>query len=192
VKSWDGLFSEQDLGALLEAVAFAALKHQDQRRKGHRRLPYINHPVRVAEILWSVGGVRDTTTLVAALLHDTLEDTETTPAEIELRFGPEVLGVVQEVTDDKSLPKAVRKQRQIEHAAHASPRAKMIKLADKINNVSDLTNEAPGDWPKSRVAQYIDWSELVVAGLRGVNPSLEILYDDVVRAARVMLAALDG
>jgi (p)ppGpp synthase/HD superfamily hydrolase len=192
VKSWDGLFSEQDLGALLEAVAFAAHKHQDQRRKGHRRLPYINHPVRVAEILWSVGGVRDTTTLVAALLHDTLEDTETTPAEIELRFGPEVLSVVQEVTDDKSLPKAVRKQRQIKHAVHVSPRAKMIKLADKINNVSDLTSETPADWPKSRVAQYIDWSELVVAGLRGVNPSLEILYDDVVRAARVMLTALDG
>ena len=191
MKPWDGWFSEQDLGALLEAVVFAAVKHQDQRRKGHRHLPYINHPVHVTEILWSAGGVRDMTTLVAALLHDTLEDTKATPAEIELRFGSEVLGVVQEVTDDKSLPKAVRKQRQIEHAAHSSPRAKIIKLADKISNVRDLTNEPPTDWPKSRIVAYVDWSELVVAGLRGVNPPLETLYDDVVRAARAMLAASD-
>lgn len=191
MKPWDGLYSEQSLGALLAAVAFAAIKHQDQRRKGHRHLPYINHPVRVAEILWSVGGVRDITTLVAALLHDTLEDTETTPAEIELRFGSEVLGVVQEVTDDKSLPKTVRKQRQIEHAAHTSPQAKIIKLADKIHNVLELTNEPPADWPQSRIVEYVDWSDLVVAGLRGVNPPLETLYDDVVRAARVMLAASD-
>ena len=191
MKPWDRVFSEQDLGALLEAVAFAAVKHQDQRRKGHRHLPYINHPVRVAETLWSVGGVRDMTTLVAALLHDTLEDTETTAAEIELRFGPAVLGLVQEVTDDKSLPKAARKRRQVEHAAHSSPQAKMIKLADKICNVSDLTNEPPADWPKSRIVAYVDWSELVVAGLRGVNPPLETLFDDVVRAARLMLAASD-
>ena len=192
MKPGDDLFSEQNLGAILEAVAFAAVKHQDQRRKGHRRLPYINHPVRVTETLWSVGGVRDMTTLVAALLHDTLEDTETTPAEIELRFGPEVLGVVQEVTDDKSLPKAVRKQLQIEHAARSSSRAKMIKLADKICNVSDLTNEPPTEWPKPRIAAYVDWSELVIAGLRGVNPTLETLYDDVVRGARAMLAASDA
>ncbi|MCD6284346.1 MAG: bifunctional (p)ppGpp synthetase/guanosine-3',5'-bis(diphosphate) 3'-pyrophosphohydrolase [Anaerolineae bacterium] len=177
------------MGALLGAVAFAAVKHQDQRRKGHRRLPYINHPVRVAEILWSVGGVRDMTTLVAALLHDTLEDTETTPAEIELHFGSEVLAVVQEVTDDKSLPKAVRKQHQVERAAYASPRAKIIKLADKIRNVSDLVNEPPADWPKPRIVAYVDWSELVVAGLRGVNPRLEAMYDDVVRAAHIVLAA---
>ncbi|MCJ7548206.1 MAG: HD domain-containing protein [Anaerolineae bacterium] len=192
MKPCDGLFSEQNVGALLRAVAFAAVKHQDQRRKGHSHLPYINHPVRVAETLWSVGGVRDMTTLVAALLHDTLEDTKTTPAEIELHFGSEVLGVVQEVTDDKSLPKAVRKERQIEHAAHTSPRAKIIKLADKIHNVTDLTNEPPADWPKSRIVAYVDWSELVVAGLRGVNPPLDTLYDDVVRAARVRWAASDA
>ena len=192
MKPCDIVFSEQNLGALLDAVAFAAVKHQDQRRKGHRHLPYINHPVRVTEMLWSVGGVRDVTTLVAALLHDTLEDTETTPAEIELHFGPEVLGVVQEVTDDKSLPKAVRKQRQIDHAAHTSPRAKIIKLADKIHNVVDLTNETPADWPKSRIVAYVDWSELVVADLRGVNPPLESLYDEVVRGDRVILAASDA
>lgn len=187
----DGVFTETDMGMLLDAVAFAAVKHQDQRRKGNRHLPYINHPVRVTEILWSVGGVRDMTTLLAALLHDTLEDTETTASEIESRFGADVLRVVQEVTDDKSLPKAVRKQRQIEHALHASPQAQLIKLADKIHNVSDLTNEPPADWPQSRVVAYVDWSELVVAGLRGVNASLETLYDEVVRKARAMLGDHD-
>ena len=95
------------------------------------------------------------------------------------------------MTDDKSLPKTLRKQLQIEHAAHASPQAKIIKLADKIHNVLELTNEPPADWPQSRIVAYVDWSDLVVAGLRGVNPPLETLYDDVVRAARVMLAASD-
>jgi len=184
----NGVFSEQDMGALLTAVAFAAVKHQDQRRKGHRHLPYINHPVKVAETLWAAGHVRDMTTLVAALLHDTLEDTETTPAEIESRFGSEVLGVVQEVTDDKSLPKATRKALQIEHAAHSSSRAQMIKLADKICNVGDLTSAPPANWSHSRIVEYVDWSEKVVAGLRGVNPPLESLYDEVVRSARVILA----
>jgi len=183
---------EHDVGMMLRAVAFAAERHQDQRRKGHRRLPYINHPVRVAEMLWSVGEVRDVVTLVAALLHDTLEDSATTPDEIEARFGPEVLSVVCEVTDDKSLPKAMRKQLQVEHAPHASWRAKAIKLADKIANVGDLTSEPPADWTPSRVREYVDWAERVVVGLRGATGPLEALYDEVVSAARMKYPAVGG
>ena len=183
---------EHDVGLMLRAVAFAAERHQDQRRKGHRRLPYINHPVRVAETLWTVGEVRDVVTLVAALLHDTLEDTATTPDEIEARFGPSVLSVVREVTDDKALSKAMRKQLQVEHAPHASSRAKAIKLADEIANVGDLTSEPPADWPPSRIREYVDWAEQVVVGLRGTNGPLEALYDEVVCAARVKYPAVDG
>ncbi len=81
-------------GRILEAVLFAAERHRDQRRKGAEKPPYINHPVEVAERLWRVGKVRDIPVILAALLHDTLEDTPTTPEEIRERFGEEVLGLV--------------------------------------------------------------------------------------------------
>jgi (p)ppGpp synthase/HD superfamily hydrolase len=176
------------LGDFLRAVTFAARKHQDQRRKGRRRLPYINHPLRVAEILWEVGGVRDPEILMAAVLHDTLEDTETTPVELGHAFGARVLSLVQEVTDDKSLPKAVRKQLQIDHTRHLSCGAKMIKLADKIHNVYELTHEPPADWPRARVIDYVDWAGRVVAGLRGANAALEAAYDEVADQARRTLS----
>ena len=88
---------------------------------------------------WSVSDVE---TLCAALLHDTVEDTDTTPDELEAAFGPEVSGVVMEVTDDKRLPKAERKRLQIEHAAVVSHRAKLVKLADKICNLRDIGTQA--------------------------------------------------
>src|SRR5688572_14295533 len=138
---------------LLKAVQFAALKHRDQRRKGKDASPYINHPIAVAHLLAQVGGVRDIVTLVGAVLHDTIEDTETTPDEIEAEFGPEVRELVAEVTDDKRLPKEVRKQLQIDHAPHRSDRAKAIKLGDKICNVLDITSTPPDDWSIERRAQ---------------------------------------
>ncbi len=185
------LDAEQAMGCLLKAANFAACKHEDQRRKGRRHRPYVNHLLRVTEMLWEVGGVRDLDTLVAAMLHDTLEDTDTTVEEIKSAFGPVVLSLVQEMTDDKSLPKAVRKQLQIEHAAHLSKQAKVIKLADKIHNVSELSQEPPADWPRSRIVAYIDWSDKVVAGLRGTNLRLEAAYDEVVCAARAALPAIE-
>ncbi len=127
------LFTASQVGDLIAAVAFAAERHRDQRRKGEDHRPYVNHVIGVMQLLWDVGGVRDTATLVAALLHDTVEDTGTAPEEIEARFGPEVASIVREVTDDKSLPKDVRKQLQIVHAADASRAAKLVKLADKIS-----------------------------------------------------------
>jgi (p)ppGpp synthase/HD superfamily hydrolase len=174
----------EDMGACLAALAFAADRHRDQRRKGRTREPYINHPIRVTQLLWEVGGVRDTVTLVAALLHDVLEDTATTPEEVEARFGREARALVQEVTDDKSLPKADRKRLQIEHAPHLSPRAKVIKLADKLHNVQDLGLDPPASWSPKRLRTYIDWADKVVAGLRSVNPALEEAYDEVAGQAR--------
>jgi guanosine-3',5'-bis(diphosphate) 3'-pyrophosphohydrolase len=120
---------------LLKAVQFAAVKHQTQRRKDVEASPFINHPIEVAHLLADVGGITDVATLVAAILHDTIEDTETTPGELEEQFGPVVRNVVEEVTDDKTLGKAVRKELQIEHAPTLSRRAKAIKLADKIANM---------------------------------------------------------
>ena len=176
---------------LLRALAFAAEKHRDQRRKGAGASPYINHPIAVASVL-AEAGETDEATLIAAVLHDTVEDTATTPAELEERFGTVVAGLVGEVTDDKSLPSAERKRRQIEHAAHASPRAKRIKLADKICNIRDVMSDPPANWSLARRREYLDWAERVVAGCRGFNGALESMFDRALRDARAALAPAPG
>jgi guanosine-3',5'-bis(diphosphate) 3'-pyrophosphohydrolase len=163
----------------LDALQFAAQQHRNQRRKGPDHQPYINHLIDVVDLLWRVGGVRDPVTLVAGLLHDAIEDTGTTAEEIERRFGPQVLAVVLEVTDDKSLPKAERKRLQVEHAPHKSQRAKQVKLADKISNVRDVLANPPADWPPERCHEYLEWAGQVVAGLRGACPALEIEFDSL-------------
>ena len=174
---------------LLKAVQFAARKHQTQRRKDVDASPYINHPIEVAHLLADIGGITDLETLVAAILHDTIEDTETIPGELEEQFGRMVRTLVEEVTDDKRLDKAVRKQLQIEHAPDLSPGAKAIKLADKIANVRDVMESPPRHWPLGRRIAYLDWTEKVVAGCRGTNVPLERLYDQVLEKGRAMLAS---
>ena len=178
---------QEEIPTILRAVNFSAEKHRTQHRKDNVS-PYINHPIAVAETLARVGNVRDLDTIVAAILHDTIEDTDTTPEEISREFGDGVLSLVLEVSDDKTLRKEVRKQLQIENAPHKSHPAKLIKLADKINNLIDLTNYPPTDWPLERRVEYLNWSEKVVAGLRGANQPLEKLYDQVLENARQKLA----
>ena len=173
-----------EMQRLLEAVSFAALKHTDQKRKGARGEPYINHPLEVANLLANVGGVDDLEVLMAAILHDTVEDTGTRPEEITERFGERVCGLVLEVTDDKGLPKQTRKELQIEHAPHLSDDAKQIKLADKISNIHDITNDPPADWSLQRRREYIEWGVAVVAGLRGANKRLEDRFDRQVQFAK--------
>ncbi|HZS09086.1 MAG TPA: HD domain-containing protein [Blastocatellia bacterium] len=180
-------FNENDIALILKAVRFSADKHRNQRRKGSEDLPYVNHPIEVAETLWRVGRVRDINVIVAAILHDTIEDTDTTPEEIEAAFGSEVLSLVREVSDDKSLPKQVRKQLQIDHAAEKSPGAKQIKLADKLSNIRDVTHAPPADWSLQRRTEYLDWADKVVAGLRGCNRELENRYDEVMKEARMRM-----
>ena len=140
----------------LRALSFAAYKHRDQHRKDNKT-PYINHPIAVANILLNEAGITDEAVLVAALLHDTVEDTDTTLEEIEQHFGHMVRGIVDEVTDNKSLSKAVRKQQQIEHADGLSNPAKLIKLADKTANLRDLTTAPPEGWSAERVENYLEW-----------------------------------
>ena len=172
-----------NLNTLLQAASFAAKKHRDQRRKGSNAEPYINHPLEVANLLSNVGKVSDYDILIAAILHDTVEDTETTEQELTELFGEKVCGYVLEVTDDKSLPKDVRKQKQIEHAPHLTDGAKVIKLGDKISNIRDVTNNPPHDWSNERRLEYIEWGEKVVAGLRGANENLEKYYDELANRA---------
>lgn len=161
---------------LLKAVAFAADKHRDQRRKDAGASPYINHPIALATILAHEGGVDDVDVLVAALLHDTIEDTQTTADELRAEFGAVVARIVLEVTDDKALPKAVRKQLQVEHAPHASHPARLVKLADKIANVRDLQASPPADWTDARRDDYLVWAGAVVSGLAGTHAGLEAIF----------------
>jgi len=172
---------------ILRALHFAADKHRKQRRKGADRDPYINHPIAVAEVLAREAGVRSAKLLQAAVLHDTIEDTETTPEELERHFGRRVRRLVEEVTDDKKLPSAERKRLQIEHAPKLSKKARRIKLADKICNLRDLAHTPPKGWSLERRITYLEWSRQVVAGCRGASPELERLFDQTLRAARAAL-----
>jgi len=180
--------TDNALARLLRAARFAAEKHRMQRRKDPDASPYINHPLSVAEVL-SRYGVEDVVTLCAAVLHDTIEDTETSAEELRDGFGDEVAEVVLEVTDDKSLSKARRKELQVEHARALSDRAKLVKLGDKICNVLDVGQRPPPDWDRWRRMEYLDWTERVVAGCRGVSPGLEARYDEVLVAERRRIAS---
>ena len=180
-----------DFAGLLQAIHFAADKHREQRRKDVDASPYINHPIEVAETIARVGQVTDLVVLQSAILHDTIEDTMTTGDELEALFGAEVRRVVEEVTDDKHLPKAERKRLQIEHAPHLSQRAQLVKLADKISNIRAVTETPPANWPLERRLEYLHWTERVVAGLRGCNAPLEALYDQLLTHGRARLTA-DG
>ena len=173
-----------DLPKLLEAINFAAKKHSTQKRKGADEQPYINHPLEVLNLLINVGKIEDYNVLIAAVLHDTIEDTETTKEEITELFGADVCEMVLEVTDDKSLPKAERKQKQIEHAPHLSRGARYIKLGDKISNIRDVSENPPDGWSDERRLEYVEWGEKVIGGLRGVNENLENYFDELVAAAR--------
>lgn len=165
------------IGVFVKAVAFAADKHRTQRRKDADASPYINHPIALANVLANEGGVTDVVVLSAAVLHDTIEDTNTTAEELTAIFGAKITATVLDVTDDKSLDKHVRKQRQIEHAPHISKEAKLVKLADKICNLRDILASPPADWSPERKQGYFDWAAKVVAGVRGVHPELEAVFD---------------
>ncbi|HEY3310064.1 MAG TPA: HD domain-containing protein [Anaerolineales bacterium] len=178
---------DESTGLLIKAIHFSAAKHRDQRRKDEAHSRYINHPLDVTRRLWETGEVRDQTTLISAVLHDTLEDTQTTPLEIGTLFGEEVLSAVLEVTDDKSLPRLVRKRLQIEHAPNISQWAKLIKLADKSCNLYDLIHSPPRRWSLERQQHYLLWTEQVVAGLRGTNLALEQTYNEILKTGKLLL-----
>ncbi len=165
-----------------EAAAYAALRHGDQRRKGALCEPYVTHVLDVARRL-AAAQPDDGVLIIGGLLHDIVEDTEGTAEEIEARFGGEVAALVLEVSDDKSLPKAERKRLKIAHFPKKSERARRLILADTASNVASLTTSPP-DWPLSRIVDYIDWAERVVAPARGLDPVLETGFAESAAAAR--------
>lgn len=173
--------------ALTRALMFAARKHADQRRKGAAAEPYVNHLADVALLVGEATGGGDVIAVVAALLHDSLEDTNTTREELEREFGAEVASVVAEVTDDKGLAKAERKRLQVENAPSRSDRAKLVKIADKTSNLRSILESPPVGWDVARRRDYFEWARRVVAGCRGVNPRLEAWFDEAYAAGMAVL-----
>jgi len=167
-----------DLKLIFNALEFAAGKHRNQRRKNVDATPYINHPIDLATLLINEANIEDISIIISAILHDTVEDTETTIDELKSQFGEKISKIVNEVTDDKKLPKTERKRLQIENATNSSYEAKMVKLADKICNLKDMTEQPPADWSIDRKREYFDWAKQVVDQIRGVNQKLETIFDD--------------
>jgi guanosine-3',5'-bis(diphosphate) 3'-pyrophosphohydrolase len=166
-----------DSNLVLKALSFAAHKHRHQRRKGATAIPYINHPIALADMLVRTAKISDAEIIATALLHDTVEDTCTTPKELKAEFGSVISKLVAELTDDKSLPSEVRKRRQVEHAPTLSPRARMVKLADKTCNLRDVVQDPPAKWSLKRKQEYFDWAREVVDKIRGTNVELEKAFD---------------
>jgi guanosine-3',5'-bis(diphosphate) 3'-pyrophosphohydrolase len=169
------------LATLLKATEFAAHKHRDQRRKNADASPYINHPIALANVLCNEAGITDPVILAAALLHDTLEDTETSYEEIRGQFGEQIADVVVEVTDTKWLSTQARKRLQVSKAQHASTQARAVKIADKICNLRDILGSPPKGWPLARKQAYFDWAKEVVDGVRGDHAELELRFDALYR-----------
>ena len=163
--------------AILSAARFAAEKHSRQRRKGDAAEPYINHLIEVAELVSMALPEPDTNLVIAALLHDSIEDADVTAGDLASRFGADVAGLVDEVTDDKSLPKQERKRLQVENASKKSARAQTIKLADKISNLRSMLSSPPAGWDYERRREYFVWARRVVDGLTAPNPMLKAEFE---------------
>ena len=173
---------------VVKAAEFAAQKHEGQIRKGRDECPYIDHLKSVAQVIAEMGGIDDPEIIAAAWLHDTLEDTDTTPEELDAIFGKRIRRLVEEVTDDKSLPKKERKQQQIQHAPELSPDAVLIKLGDKISNIIDVTHTPPVHWSLERRKWYLDWAEGVIDKCPKVNAALEQYFIEVLKECRRSLS----
>lgn len=169
-----------EVAQVCTAIEFAADKHRLQTRKNKEKTPYISHPIGVANNLMEVGEVRETSVIIGALLHDTVEDTQTTFEEIEGKFGSYVASLIKEVTDDRSLASEARKRLQVINAAHKSKGAAQIKLADKLFNLNDLFNNPPSDWTQARIDRYYEWAQSVVDRLPKANDKLHDAIEDVI------------
>jgi GTP diphosphokinase / guanosine-3',5'-bis(diphosphate) 3'-diphosphatase len=169
--------------AVLQAADAAARWHVHQRRKGKAEEPYINHLLEVASLVAEATEGKDSELVIAALLHDAIEDQEVPAETISEAFGPGVAEIILEVTDDKSLPKGERKEKQVHTAPNKSRRAKVLKLADKTSNLRAITATPPPDWSVKRRLDYVAWARRVVVGLRGANPWLEERFDEAAKSA---------
>jgi guanosine-3',5'-bis(diphosphate) 3'-pyrophosphohydrolase len=178
--------SDRNIFLLMKALFFASVKHQSHKRNDRNRSPYLNHPVSVAYYLSSCG-ITDPDILCAALLHDTLEKTETTREELLREFGQKILSIVEELTDDPALSKKEQHEAQIRNAPLESHEAKIIKIGDKISNITHLKENSPLDLDSKKKLEYLNWTRQVIDGIRGTNTCLENRYDEQYEKTRKIL-----
>lgn len=178
------------LAKVMDAAVYAATKHQYQRRAGYDKLPYMNHLLKVTEALIRIGEERDEALLLAAVLHDVLEDTDATYEELARRFGQEAADIVLELTDDMAIPYMERKWLQVERARQLSKKARMIRIVDKSTNIRDILSY-PLDWPLEKKKNYLDNSIQVVSRIRGANLRLDTWFDETVDWAKKRLEELE-
>lgn len=165
---------------IVKALKFAEYKHRFQCRKDTCKSPYIKHPIDVLSILVSEAEISDENVLCAALLHDTIEDTDTSAEELRKHFGEKITAIVLELSDDKTLPKQTRKELQVAHAATSSYEARLVKFADKIANIRDIHSDPPEGWSSERVQEYYAWATRVIDRMRGTHTELEALFDQAI------------
>jgi|SRR6516165_8934400 (p)ppGpp synthase/HD superfamily hydrolase len=178
----------KDWIAVLKAADAAARWHVHQRRKGAAEEPYINHLLEVATLVAEATHGEDPELVIAALLHDAIEDQEVPRAVIAQAFGAGVAEIVEEVTDDKRLPKQERKRLQVENAPRKSRRAKILKLADKTSNLRALAASPPPNWSVKRRLDYVKWARDVAKGLTGVSAWLEGEFERAAKEAERVTA----
>lgn len=171
--------STENLSKLLNAINYAIKNHGLQTRKSDETTPYVTHCISVASYLTSIAGITDIEVIMAAVLHDVVEDTDAKYKEIECLFGKRVASIVAQVSDDRLLSKVERKKLQVRNAPTKCYEAKLVKLADKLHNLSDLLQNPPHGWSPDIIRGYFVWSHAVVAGLRGTNSPLEEELDKV-------------
>lgn len=172
--------TSQEIQNICSGIDFAAEKHRFQTRKNKEKTPYISHPIGVAYHLMEVGEVRETSMIIGALLHDTVEDTQTTFEEIENKFGKQVVSLVRELTDDKSLSREARTRFQVINASHKTKEAAQIKLADNLFNLNDLYNNPPSDWTQTRIDRYYEWAQSVIDRLPEANDRLHSAVEEII------------
>jgi GTP diphosphokinase / guanosine-3',5'-bis(diphosphate) 3'-diphosphatase len=174
------------LPGIFEALKFAAYKHRKQKRKGAVGIPYINHPIDVANLLITEIEEPSPDLIIAALLHDVIEDTRTKFSDLEKQFGPSVTDIVREVTDDMTLPSIIRKREQINKAESLSYNARCIKIADKTCNINDLLFTRI-KWSRKRKIEYIVWANSVVLQIRDTHEGLISQFDEMLKKAGSIL-----
>jgi guanosine-3',5'-bis(diphosphate) 3'-pyrophosphohydrolase len=174
----------EDISLILKATRFAAYKHRNQRRSDKSASPYLNHPIAVADALWSVGGIHDINTIASAILHDTVEHTKTSLEELEAEFGKPIASIVREVTDEKRLWKQARRGQGGRQVESISMSARQIIIAEKISNIETIINSPPANWSHDKLREYIAWMEEVITAFRGTDEKLEQHFDQLCIKAR--------
>jgi len=175
-----GALNEKDAEAVLGAAIFATEKHKSQVRSNEKKTPYIIHPIEVADLVMKIGHVYDKDVLITALLHDVMDDTQTTYEQITSLYGTKVSSYLEEMTSKQGLSLKEQKKQQIMQAFRQNPSVAIIKLSDKLSNLKTLATSPPPSWSRDRIDQYFQWAQTVIENLPESNQLLKKAVKNVI------------